>query len=63
MAKKSAKRHGSVSANARQSATGLSDRAVQELQQAYDDGTISGATLDEVDPLNQVGDDDEDGDD
>ena len=60
MAKKNAKRHGSVSANARQSASGLSDRAVQELQQAYDGGTISGATLDEVDPLNQVGDDDED---
>jgi hypothetical protein len=61
MSKKNAKRHGMVSANAKQSSgTGaLSGRAVAELQDAYDQGIVSGATLDEIDPENQVGDEDE----
>ena len=61
MAKKNApKRPGSVSVNARQNAGGLTDRAVKELQDAYDQGVVSGTTLDEIDPQNQVGDEGED---
>jgi hypothetical protein len=60
MAKKNAKRHGMVSVSSRQTSAGaLSSRAVSELQDAYDQGIVSGATLDEIDPQNQVGDEDE----
>jgi len=62
MVKKNAKRHGTLSAQANPKRSGLSDRACSELQDAYDQGIVSGATLDEIDPENQVGDDDEDDD-
>ncbi len=37
----------------------LTKKAVKELQAAYDEGLLSGATLDQIDPNNQVGEDDD----
>lgn len=40
----------------------LTEKAAQELQDAYDEGLLSPETLDQVDPNGQVGDlDDENG--
>jgi hypothetical protein len=37
----------------------LTKEAVKELQAAYDAGMLSGATLDQIDPDSQVGEDDD----